>query len=198
MDGLIAAYGNQIPKEAKIFAADSSPGMIEQIRKRKDQNHAWAKVEPAIHDATNLSEIPDGSLSHVVSGFTIFILPDPRKGMTEILRVLQTGGIFAFSSMAFSSWGELILKIKEIRPDKDIPQPGPPWTTEDGVRGELDATGFIDIETYSAPVYMPFEDPVEIVDYLMSTLPFMSMVTKVCDSQSNLQSQARFMSSTGS
>lgn len=180
MGELIAAYGPQIPKEARIIAADLSPGMIELVRKRKSQDEAWAKVEPAIYDAMNLSAVPDISLSHVVSGFTMFLLPDPRKGMMEALRVLQTGGIFASSYMALSSWGHLMVKITEVRPDKKIPEPGPPWTTEDGVKGELDATGFKDVQTYSTPVYMPFEDHAEIVDYLMSSLPFMPMVTKVC------------------
>lgn len=74
-----------------------------------------------------------------------------------------------------------MLKIAEVRPEKRIPQPGPPWTTDEGVRGELEATGFKDIQIYSAPVYMPFDNHVEIVDYLMNMLPFMPMVMQVCD-----------------
>jgi SAM-dependent methyltransferase len=178
---LIAAYGPQIPKEAKVIAADLSHGMIEEVQKRQSQHLALARIETAVYDAMNLSAVPDNSVSHVLSGFTIFLLADPRKGMTEALRVLQPGGVFAFSSMAESSWGALMLNITEVRPDKKIPQPGLPWTTEEGVKGELEATGFKDIQTYPAPTYMPFEDHLEIVDYLMDMLPFMPMVTKVCN-----------------
>jgi ubiquinone/menaquinone biosynthesis C-methylase UbiE len=123
---LIATYGSQLPKDARLVAADLSPGMIELVRKRQSQDPTWAKIEPALYDAMNLSAISDNSLSHVLSGFTIFLLPDPRKGMTEALRVLQPGAVFAFSSMAQSTWGSLMLKISEVRPDKKIPQPGPP------------------------------------------------------------------------
>jgi SAM-dependent methyltransferase len=175
---LIAAYGPEIPKEARIIAADLSPGMIEQVRQRQSHDAAWAKVEPAVYDAMNLSALEDGSLSHVLSGFTIFLLPDHRKGMLEALRVIETGGIFAFTSMARSSWSELMQKITEVRPEKKVPQPAPMWRTEEGVKGELDGAGFKESQAYSVPIYMPFEDPTEIVDYLMSTMPFMPMVTK--------------------
>ena len=175
---LIAAYGPEIPKEARIIAADLSPGMIEQVRQRQSQDTAWAKVELAIYDAMDLSAVPDGSLSHVLSGFTIFLLPDHRKGMSEALRILETGGILAFTSMAQSTWTELMGKISEVRPEKKVPGPGPMWKTEDGVKGELEAAGFKDVQAYSASLYIPFEDHMEIVDYLMSTLPFMPMFTK--------------------
>lgn len=175
---LLAAYGAEIPQDTRIIAADLSPGMVEQVRKRQGQDATWARTEPAVYDAMNLSAVADGSLSHVLSGFTIFLLPDHRKGMSEALRVLKPGGVLAFSSMAQSSWIELLGKISEIRPEKKVPGPGPTWTTEDGVKGVLEEAGFKDVQTYSAPVYMPFEDHTEIVDYLMSTMPFMPMFTK--------------------
>lgn len=174
----MATYGPQIPKEARIIAADLSPGMIEQVRQRQNQESTWARVKPAVYDAMNLSAIPNDSLSHVLSGFTYFLLTDHRKGMAEALRVLERGGVLAFTSMAQSTWTEMMGKVTEVRPEKKVPGPGSIWKSEDGVKGELEAAGFKNVQAYSASIYMPFEDYVEIVDYLMSTLPFMPMLTK--------------------
>jgi ubiquinone/menaquinone biosynthesis C-methylase UbiE len=103
LDEAIKSYGSQFPNNAKLIAADTSSGMIEMIRERQHEDPAWERVEPALYDAMDLSAISDDSLCHVLSGFTVFLLPDPRKGLTEALRVLQPGGVFAFSSMAEAS-----------------------------------------------------------------------------------------------
>ena len=52
------------------------------------------------------------------------------------------------------------------------------WKTEEGVKWKLSGAGFKEVQAYSSPVYMPFEDPTEIINYLISTLPFMPMLTK--------------------
>jgi hypothetical protein len=45
------------------------------------------------------------------------------------------------------------------------------------VRGELKAAGFKDIEVFSVPTYIPFEDHAGIVDHLIATMPFVPFLT---------------------
>ena len=53
-----------------------------------------------------------------------------------------------------------------------------PWISEEGIKGELKAAGFRDIEISFAPLDMPFEDHSEIVDHPMNTMPFVPFLTK--------------------
>ena len=133
VDEVIRTYGPQIPKDARIIAADTSPGMIELVRKRQTKDSTWAKVEPTVCNAMELSTHADNSLSHIMSGFTIFILPDPRKGLAEALRVLQPGGVFAYSIMAETAWSSVFLKFLEVRPEIRLPQVGAPVSTSSSI-----------------------------------------------------------------
>lgn len=50
---LISTYGPDIPKDARIIAAVLSPGMVEQVRQRQLQDPTWARIEPAVYNATD-------------------------------------------------------------------------------------------------------------------------------------------------
>ena len=197
MTELLSSYSSDLPPSARVVAADLAPGMIEMVTKKKVEevaqgNNAWNKVETAIWDATDLSDVPDGSFSHVLSGFVYFLLPNARKGLEEARRILSTdngGGIFATSSMGDTEWGYLTTFIKQVRPDKVIPSPSGQWKSVEGVRAELEAAGFRNVKAHSVPLYMPFETQAELVHHLVSTIPLMKKLT--ADMTSDEVSQAK-------
>ena len=49
------------------------------------------------HGSATKMPYPDGTFSHVVSQDALFLVPDKPRSHAEVFRVLQDGGIFAFS-----------------------------------------------------------------------------------------------------
>jgi len=182
---LVQQYGSRLLKSAKIIALDNSPEMIQQLKARIEPGiaageAAWRSVEVRVDDAHELKSIPSESVSHLVGSLVYFLLPQPRKAMEAARRVLTSkngGGVFAMSTMIDAEWTRAIGFVKAVRPDKNLPMPNACWRSKEGLRGELEATGFRNVQVFEAPSYMPFEDHEEIVKYLVSSLPPMRMLT---------------------
>jgi len=159
--------------------------MIEQVQKRKAEeiekgDQLWNKVETLQQDATDLSAFPDASVSHALSGFVLFMVPQARTALKEIHRVLTAkngGGVFETSSWHSSEWMELMGFPAKVRPEKGMPQMPPTWRTVEGVRRELEATGFKDVEVHTVEAYMPFETYDEVARFILSQFPGMSRMT---------------------
>ena len=182
---VLKAHGWELPASARLVASDLSPGMLEQVRKRKTEeiekgDKLWNKVETLICDAQDLSAFPDGSVSHAFAGFVLFMVPQARTAMKEVHRVLTEqngGGVFAVSSWQSSEWIELMGFPAKVRPDKTLPQMPQTWRTIEGVRGKLEATGFQDIEIHTVEAYMPFEDYDALARFILTKFPGMARMT---------------------
>ena len=185
MSEVLKAHGSELPSSSRLVASDLSPGMIEQVQIRKAAeiekgNTSWSKAETVVCNATDLSKFPDSSVSHALAGFVLFMVPQPRTALKEIQRVLTNqngGGFFALSSWLGSEWLDLMSFSNKVRPDKPILQMLPPWNTIEGVRGELEATGFRDIDVHLVETFWPFDDYDEIARYILTQFPGMSKMT---------------------
>ena len=181
---VLKAYGTSLPFSTRVVASDLAPGIIEQVKKRKKEevaagNILWDRVEPVICNAMDLSSFPDKSVSHVFGGFVFFMVPQPRVALKEAHRVLTEqhgGGVLAVSSWQGSEWQELMGFPSKVRPEKVIEMPST-WSTIEDVRGELEATGFRDIDVHTVQAYMPFDDYDEIARYILTKFPGMIMIT---------------------
>lgn len=146
---LLSAHREDIPREARIIAGDSSPGIIELLRNRRSEDPAWERVEPTVLDALDLSPIPDGSLSHT-SYLTLRssscqtidrVCPrcrgscNPAASLHSLLRPRSRGS---------RCWR----RYTKSDSDKKLPEPASMWKTEVGNR-VLEESGFQDIHTYS-------------------------------------------------
>ena len=156
--------------------------MLEKVEDRKAPgiaagHAAWERVETKIENALELGGISDASVSYVVGSAVYFLLPQHRKAMEQARRVLKNDGIFALNSIAESEWMKPVAFTRAVRPDKNFPDLAACWISIDGVKGELEATGFRDIEVFEVPSYMPFEDHQEIMEFLVGNLPPMKMLT---------------------
>lgn len=182
---ILQAYGTSLPASSRLVASDFAVGIIEQLELRKKSevengDTLWAKLETKICDATDLSSFADGSVSHAFAGFVLFMVPQARVALGEIHRVLTDqngGGFFALSSWQHSEWAELMGFVSKVRPDKFMPQFPSTWSTVEGLRGELEATGFREVQVYPVDTYMPFEDHDEIARYILTEFPVMKRLT---------------------
>ena len=162
-------YGTQIPPSTRLIASDFSPVMIDMVRNRQEQevaNPLWEKLETAVYDAQDLSEIKDEELSHVMGSLVYFMLPNGRKGLSEAHRVLQPGGAFALSTWSQVEWIE-ILNLAALRVRSFVPKGFEilgPWGSVEGVKGELEAVGFKNVQAKYVDVFMDATDPSGFVD----------------------------------
>jgi hypothetical protein len=100
--------------------------------------------------------------------------------MKEIRRVLtdqKGGGVLALSSWEANEWIDLISSLSKVRPDKHVPKMPAEWGTIEGIRGQLDAAGFRDIDVHPSETFWPFDNYEETVHYLLTQLPILRKLT---------------------
>jgi len=80
-----------LPASVKLFATDLSPDMLGITKRELNNNGIIFQVE----DAQKLS-FTENSFDMVICQFGMMFLPDKKKGLEEILRVLKPEGKFMF------------------------------------------------------------------------------------------------------
>ncbi len=75
---------------ARVFGVDPSPGQLAYARTRL----ASMPVELATGDAMALP-YPDNSVDVATMALVLFFVPDPQKGLAEMVRVTKPGGLVA-------------------------------------------------------------------------------------------------------
>jgi ubiquinone/menaquinone biosynthesis C-methylase UbiE len=91
---------------AKLICGDASEYMLGQCRKKiMAQGYVAEKVDFRQLDAESLP-CGDKSFDLVVSGMLLGLVPNQQKAVTEMARVLRTGGMLAFSTHAPECWWE--------------------------------------------------------------------------------------------
>ncbi len=81
-------------KESRITGIDISAGMLEVGRKKVLAKNLHSRIELILADSENLP-FEDNSFDAITVGFGIRNFENLDKGLSEILRVLRPGGIFA-------------------------------------------------------------------------------------------------------
>jgi ubiquinone/menaquinone biosynthesis C-methylase UbiE len=131
----------------RIVAADSAPGMIEQVARKKEADPTgWATVEPVVLDAQTLEGLADESFDGVVMNFALFALPDADRAAREMVRILKSGGVAIVSTWKESGVGAVLQRVVDaIHPvaggGKILPIPEE-WYTKEKVREVMIAGGF--------------------------------------------------------
>ncbi|KAF7596698.1 hypothetical protein BBP40_000621 [Aspergillus hancockii] len=176
-------YGRDIAPEARLVATDYSKKMVEATNSRKETELAsgkdtadrWNQVDTQVVDAQDLSTFSSNSASHVMGNLVYFMLPDPRKGLSEAHRVAKDGGVFACTSWAKVEWmqflGQAAREVRRARGsdketvDVNIMVPSQ-WKSTEGVKGELEAVGFRDVHVEYIEFDWAVEDPEEFAEVM--------------------------------
>jgi len=185
---IIAKYGSEVPEDCEFLAADFSEGMVKQVEGSKkealaseDQENAqvWSRVQTQVLDATDLQGVANASKSHVLAGWVYFMTPDPQKCLTESLRVLQPGGVLACTAWEASDWLDVMMTLKEVRPDFTMPELPKNWSDVGLLKKELEIAGFQGVESERVPVTMGFETHEGLIDFMADAMPMMTAFTKL-------------------
>ncbi|KFY58723.1 hypothetical protein V497_04699 [Pseudogymnoascus sp. VKM F-4516 (FW-969)] len=186
-DAVIESHGHELPPSSRLVASDIAAGMIGQLKIRQADAiakgaKAWGKVEPSVDDSQNLSAFADGSVSHLLAGFVIFMVPEPRTALKEIRRVLTDengGGVFSMSTWLEEDreWFHIVTLANRFRPEIPAMKIPPQWLKIDGVRSELEGAGFRDVDVYPVKSYLPFESYEQLADFMINSFPKMDKLT---------------------
>lgn len=176
VSALLSTYGTVIQTDVPIMAIDSSPGMIDQVKQRLEQdNPSWTHIKTEVQDTTNLSNIEDISFTHVLSGFTLYFLPP--AALEEAYRVTVPGGILATNSMASNSWWDMMSTISLIKPEFKLPGLPKAWTTVAAMTETLQNAGFKDVEVREMEIGLSYDDADEIAKFIIRVMPYTAGMT---------------------
>ena len=78
------------PTNCHVTGIDLAPDMLERAR-RKVAREGWSHIDLAVGDAQDL-DFPDDSFDYVTSFHVVSVVPEPKRMMTEMVRVCRPGG----------------------------------------------------------------------------------------------------------
>ena len=104
---------DQIPKDWYVLLTDFSKGMIDQIRER-----LFDKGQQFTVDIADVQHLPfdDGEFDVVVANHMMYHVPDRVKAVSEIRRVLKSGGRLFCATNNHGHMQELIDLVESINP----------------------------------------------------------------------------------
>ncbi|ROW07571.1 hypothetical protein VPNG_06841 [Cytospora leucostoma] len=196
---ILQAYYTELPTATRIIGADNNPQMLAQYAARKqkeldDGHEYWARVETATIDIHNCAAFTDDSVTHMLAGFVVFLVPEPVKAIEAIRLKLVPGGVLAFSSWESSDWQDLMYYPKKVRADLVMPTPPVDWTQPDGVRKHLQEIGFGDIEVVHVEGYLSFTDYDEICRFILMKMPLAARIVAQMSDEEVLKTHALMVS----
>jgi SAM-dependent methyltransferase len=140
---------DRVPSGWRLTLTDFSPGMVDEVR-----GLLGRRAEYAIADVQELP-FPDASFDAVIANHMLFHVPDHRRGLAELARVLRPGGRLRATAIGLGH----LQRLRELVPPRSDSQWAP--TRErfavEHVEEDL-APFFVDIQLE------PYEDSLEVTE----------------------------------
>ena len=183
----LQAHGAEVPSSCRLVCSDFSPAMLQAAEATKAAevekgDKLWERVEMTASDACDMSNIEDNSFSHISAGMVYFMVDDPQKALSESRRILTSeygGGVLSLSSWKDNEWVELMRNsLAETKPGNKFPEIPEAWKSVDGVKGEMDAAGFKDVDVREVETYMHYEDAKTTCRMLATKMPIVAGLMK--------------------
>ncbi|ETS84455.1 hypothetical protein PFICI_02480 [Pestalotiopsis fici W106-1] len=197
-NAVLQAHDTRIPVSAKVIGADNNAQMLAQYNARKQAevdkgNTSWQHAETVEVDIHDCAAFEDDSVSHMLCGFVLFLVPDPAKAIDAMKRVVAPGGVVAMSSLQSSEWVRLSMYPLKVRPDlkMDIPTNG--CSSAEDVTRRLTMAGFKDIEVVEIENYLAFDDYDVICRFLLTKLPMAARIIAQMTNEEVLKTQELMM-----
>jgi ubiquinone/menaquinone biosynthesis C-methylase UbiE len=155
--GIAAAAAAQlVGPTGRVTASDVSPAMIGQARERLG---TLANVAYSVDDAQAM-HFPNAAFDAVICNMGVMYLPAPPRGLTEMRRVLRTGGRVAVSvntAPATALVSRILPIIDRYAPTAgDRSGPNSFDGSETHMRKLLADAGFTDVQTLTETRDLPF------------------------------------------
>lgn len=149
-----------LPDGAELILTDFSAGMLDSARENvgKRANISFRQAD--------IQQIPyaDGSFDAVLANMMLYHVPDLKRALSEVRRVLKPGGMFYCATAGSNGITEY---VRELLKDYGIRQgTGLSFTLENG--GELLREYFPEVELRRYEDALEVTETGELVDYILS------------------------------
>lgn len=167
---------------AEVLATDQSPVMLELLRKRARKE--GLKVETRVMDGHAL-EIDDSSFDIAGSQFGVMLFPDMPKGISEMARVVKSGGHVLMNVYGDPQKIEFLAffvrAVQSVRPDFTGPPMDPPplpfqLQDPDKLGKELAAAGLKNVKIETISEKTEFRSATDMWEWLVSSNPIVEAV----------------------
>jgi ubiquinone/menaquinone biosynthesis C-methylase UbiE len=167
---------------AQVLATDQSPVMLELLGARARQE--GLNIETRVMDGHAL-ELDDNSFDMAGSQFGVMLFPDMPKGISEMVRVVKSGGRVLMNVYGdpheIEFLGFLVGAIQSVRPAFNGPPMDPPplpfqLRDPERLRKEFGTAGLKDIKIETITETTEFQHGKELWDWLVSSNPIVEMV----------------------
>ena len=90
-------------KHGNVICLDRSNAMLSRLAKQAKRKGLVRKIHPVQSDASALA-VKSASVDVVITNFVLHELPNPKKALLEMARVIRTGGTLIITDFAPGSW----------------------------------------------------------------------------------------------
>ncbi|KAJ5273206.1 hypothetical protein N7478_008331 [Penicillium angulare] len=111
---------DEVKAKMQLTCADFSQGMLEYTRRRIERE-GWVNADVKHVDAQD-TKLPSDHYSHVFTSFAYMALPKGLSALDETTRILQPGGIIAFTTWIEPGWVPVTTEAIATLP-YDLPWP---------------------------------------------------------------------------
>lgn len=194
-NAILEGHSAEIPTAARIVGADNSPQMLTAYTARKEKElgggkEYWSRVETTTTDIHDCASFANDSVTHMLAGFVVFLVPEPTRAIEAMRSKLVPIGALAFSSWESSDWQDRMYYPKKVRPDLVMPTLPPDWTQPDGVRERLQQIGFQSVQVEQTKGYWAFTDYDEVCRFILTKMPLAARVISQMSDEEVLQTHA--------
>ncbi|KAI0513084.1 S-adenosyl-L-methionine-dependent methyltransferase [Xylaria bambusicola] len=175
-NAVFKAHHTNIPTSAKVIGADNNAEMLAQYNNQRNMeiekgNSWWESAEILEVDVHKCDTLEDDSVSHMLAGFVLFLVPNPAQAISAMKRVMAPGGVLAMSAMVGGDWVTLSMYPLKVRPDLVMEVPSNSCTSHKDVTNHLKNAGFTDIEVIDVENYMEFDDYEVVCRFILNKIP---------------------------
>ncbi|KAJ8108974.1 hypothetical protein ONZ43_g6265 [Nemania bipapillata] len=164
-NAVLEAHNANIPKSAKFIGADNNAEMLA------------------------CDALEDDSVSHMLAGFVIFLVPNPAQAIASIKRVMAPGGVLAMCAMLGGDWAKLSMYPLKVCPGLAMDVPPNGCSSREDVTNHLKNAGFTDIEVIDVENHMEFDDYDVVCRFLLNKLPMAARAIAQMTNEQIIQTQ---------
>ena len=155
---------DRVPEGWDLTLSDISPGMLQEAQTNLQDSQS--KFEFKIIDAEAIP-FPDESFDTVIANHMLYHVPDREKGLSEIQRVLRSGGCLYAATNSHDSMKELVDLVRRVDPDAYPVAFHKGFTLENGKEQLSASFGEIKLYNYEDSLIVPEAEP--LVTYVKSS-----------------------------
>jgi SAM-dependent methyltransferase len=165
---LWADHSEPVPPGIELTVVDLSPGMVAEAVARTDRDDRYARVTGRTGDLQDLP-LPADRFDRVVALHMLYHLPEPRRGVAEIARVLRPDGRAIVATNGSRHLRDLWALYHEIFEQSPLDRVHDVFSTETGFPILRDH--FERVAWFAYDDTLVCTDPADVVAYLFSVVP---------------------------